>query len=203
MTQEMWHEVVDADPDLLECVPDHFKNKKKLLRIIHICWNMSQIIIRPKKCVIKKCVIFVLACSKTQGMCDVVVCIEPLLSVYVSDLKTWSDLKTLKMCAKAVRNNFFSERFVSDWLVSDWFVTERWIKYIRDNNDDWYHNKIIEWYEGYQKRKAQEVKIKEELMLNPWHPSCWWDWCVSEDEKQETEKKCFWPPDILRLKMCQ
>ena len=55
MTQEMWHEVVDTDPDLLECVPDHFKNKKcvkKLLRMIHICSNMSQIIIRPKTCVI-------------------------------------------------------------------------------------------------------------------------------------------------------
>ena len=21
-----------------------------------------------------------------------------------------------------------------------------------------------------------------------WHPSRWWDWCMSEDEKQETEK---------------
>ena len=70
-------------------------------------------------------------------------------------------------------------------------MTEQRIKYLRDNNDDWYHNKIIEWYEGYQKCKAQEAKIKEELMLIASHPSRWWDWCVSEDKKQETEKKIF------------
>ena len=25
-------------------------------------------------------------------------------------------------------------------------------------------------------------------MLIAWHPSRWWDWCIPEDEKQETEK---------------
>ena len=49
------------------------------------------------------------------------------------------------MCDKAVWNDFFTEWFVSDWFVPDWFVTEQRIKYLRDNNDDWYHNKIIEW----------------------------------------------------------
>ena len=39
-----------------------------------------------------------------------------------------------------------------------------------------------------EKQKAQKARIKEELMRVPWHPSRWWDWCVPEDEKRETEK---------------
>ena len=47
---------------------------------------------------------------------------------------------------------------------------------------------IIKWYNGYQKRKTQKAKRKEELMPIAWHPSRWWDWYVSDDEKKETEK---------------
>ena len=41
---------------------------------------------------------------------------------------------------------------------------------------------------GYQKRKAQKVPLKEELLPIAWHPSRYWDWCISEDETKETEK---------------
>ena len=34
----------------------------------------------------------------------------------------------------------------------------------------------------------KNAKIKEELMPIAWHPLRWWDWCVPEDEKKETEK---------------
>ena len=57
-----------------------------------------------------------------------------------------------------------------------------------DDNDDWYDNKLIERYNGYKKRKAQKAKIKEELLPIAWHSSKYWDWCMSEDEKQEREK---------------
>ena len=68
---------------------------------------------------------------------------------------------------------------------------------IWDNNDDWYYNKIIEWDDGYKKRKAQKAQIKKlikrekklkELMRVAWHPLRWWNWCVPKDEKEETEK---------------
>ena len=49
-------------------------------------------------------------------------------------------------------------------------------------------NEMIEWYHDYQKRKAQKAKIKDELMPIACPPSRWWDWCVPEDEKRETEK---------------
>ena len=37
-------------------------------------------------------------------------------------------------------------------------------------------------------KKAQKGSIKKELLPVVWHPSRWWDWCVPEDEKKETEK---------------
>ena len=49
----------------------------------------------------------------------------------------------------------------------------------------------MEWYEGYKKRKAQKAKIKEELIPIAWHPSRWWDWCMSEDEKKR-QKNFFY-----------
>ena len=71
--------------------------------------------------------------------------------------------------------------------VPDWFVTDEQLKIWRD--DDKYCNAygLIKWYGGYQKRKTQKAKIKEELMPNACHLSRWWGWCVPEDEKQRTK----------------
>ena len=59
------------------------------------------------------------------------------------------------MCDKAVENDFFSVCFVSDW-----FVTQQRIIYLRDNNNNWYYNKLIGWHDVYEKRKAQKAQIK-------------------------------------------
>ena len=42
-------------------------------------------------------------------------------------------------------------------------------------NDDDYEDEFFEWYNGYEKRKAQKAKINDELMPIAWHPSHWWD----------------------------
>ena len=58
-------------------------------------------------------------------------------------------------------------------------------------DDYWVNNDgVIKWHneESHQKRKTQKASIKKELMRIAWHPSRYWDWCMSEDEKQETEK---------------
>ena len=48
--------------------------------------------------------------------------------------------------------------------VPNWFVTQQQLD-VWSDNDYWYHDdEIIEWCEGYKKRKAQKAKIKEELM---------------------------------------
>ena len=39
---------------------------------------------------------------------------------------------------------------------------------------------LIQWLS----KTAQKAKIKEEFLPIAWHPSRWWDWCVSEDEKR-------------------
>ena len=76
---------------------------------------------------------------KTQEKCDAAVRIEPYLLANVPD-----HFKTQKMCDNVVRNDFFSV-----WFVPDWFVAQQRIKYLRDNNGDWYYHKISEWYDGY------------------------------------------------------
>ena len=80
------------------------------------------------------------------------------------------------------------------WLlenVPDWFVTQELMKIWHEHKDDESccgNGKTVDWYDGHQKRKTQKAKIKEELMPIAWHPLRWWDRCVPEDEKNETEK---------------
>ena len=109
------------------------------------------------------------------------------------------------MCESAVKDELETLEFVPDHFktqitfssqfVRDWFVTYQQLKIWNnvdddDDDDDDYDDddEIIEWYNGYQKRKARKAKIKEELMPIAWYPSRWWDWCISEEEKKETEE---------------
>ena len=88
--------------------------------------------------------------------------------------------KTQEMCDKSMRDYLFSLQ-----QVADWFVTQEQID-IRYDDDYVYinNNKLIKWYDGYQKRKAQKAKIKEELLPTTWHLDRVKDWCLSEDEKR-------------------
>ena len=56
-------------------------------------------------------------------------------------------------------------------------------EYCDDDDED----NFFKWYDSYKKCKTQKASIKEELMPITWHPSRYWDWCMSEDEKKETE----------------
>ena len=99
-------------------------------------------------------------------------------------------LKTREMCDKAVRDDSSSLQFVPDLFVTQQQV-ESWCdecEYYDDDDDDDDDDNIIEWYDGYKKRKKQKAKIEEQFMSIAWHPSRWWDQCVPEDEKKETEK---------------
>ena len=55
-----------------------------------------------------------------------------------------------------------------------------------DNDDD--EEKFFEWYDGYKKRKAQEISIKKEFTPIAWHLPRYWDWCISKDEKKRNRK---------------
>ena len=91
--------------------------------------------------------------------------------------------KTQKICDKAARDQLFSLQHAPDW-----FVTQEQIGLWHDDKYVYNDNRMIEWYDGYKKRKAQKAKIKEELIRFACHPSRWWNWCVPEGEKKETEK---------------
>ena len=60
-------------------------------------------------------------------------------------------------------------------------------KYFEVKTDDDDEDNFFKWFEGYKKRKIQKASIKEELAPIIWHPSRWWDWCMSEDEKRDKE----------------
>ena len=68
-------------------------------------------------------------------------------------------------------------------FVRDWFITQKQIDTWYDDNYVYNDNNMIRWYDGYKKRKAQKVSIKEELMPIAQHPDRVMDWCMSEDEK--------------------
>ena len=81
-------------------------------------------------------------------------------------------------------------------FVPDWFVTQEHIdlwhdrlvsEYCDDDDDDDEDN-FFEWYDRCKNRMFQKASIKEELLPIAWNPSRYWDWCMSEDEKKETEK---------------
>ena len=48
-----------------------------------------------------------------------------------------------------------------------------------------YSYQTLAWQIKFEKRKALKEKISEELMLITQHPKRWWDWCVSNDEKEK------------------
>ena len=62
-------------------------------------------------------------------------------------------------------------------------------KFAVDNYDN-DEGKFFKWYDSYRARKAQKASIKEGLLPIAWHPSRYWDWCMSEDEKKKKTKNC-------------
>ena len=54
-----------------------------------------------------------------------------------------------------------SKKWLFFYAVCSWLVCDTTTNKIWDNNDDWYYNKIIEWDDGYKKRKARKAQIKK------------------------------------------
>ena len=107
-------------------------------------------------------------------MCIKAVEVDPWLLKYVPD-----HFKTQEMCDAVVIEDPLLLRYVPDW-----FVTQQQVKL----RDDYCIDDRLKWHDGYKKRKAQKAQIEEKLTPITWHPSRWWNWCVPEDEKKETEK---------------
>ena len=150
-------------PYTLDYVPDHFKTQKMCNEAMSN--NPTVLFLIPDH-------------FKTQEMCIKAV------EVYPCQLNDAPDhFTTQDMCDDAVWGDPFSLKFIPDW-----FVTQEQVKLWHDYGDYYDDSELIKWYDGYQKRKAQKVEIKKELMPIAWYPSRWWNCCVPEDEKKEIEK---------------
>ena len=90
---------------------------------------------------------------KAKRMCERGVEDEPQTIEFVPD-----HFKAQEMCDKTAEEDPCALEFVRDW-----FVTHQQVKIGHD--DDGYdgYDEIIEWYNGYQKRKAQKAQIKKEI----------------------------------------
>ena len=147
----------------MEFVPDHFKRKEMYNEAVrNNPWALRH---APDN-------------LKAQDMSNEAVCLRPHLLQYVP-----FHLRMQEICDKPVRDDSSSLQFVPDW-----FVTRDGVDMWHDDNydddgdhwnDDNDEDKFFEWYDGYQKRKAQKASIKKELMPITWHPSRYWDWCMS------------------------
>ena len=162
MTHEMCNEAMCVNPVLSCLVPDHLKTQEVYNKAVHIEPRSSK---------------FVPDHFKTQEMCNEAVLIEPRSLAFVLD-----HFKTQEMCDKAVRDDPSSLRY-------DWFVTREGACMWYDDDYAYNDNEMIKWYEGYNRCRAQKAEIKDDLMPIAWHPSRWYDWCVSEDEKKR-QKNC-------------
>ena len=133
----MCKKAVEDKPNTLKVVPDHLKIRDMCERAVDDHpWQLRHVSDQ----------------FKTQGICERVRR-EPYKLDYIPD-----QFKTKEMCNEAVRRK--------PWLLEyepDWLVTQEQVKIW--HGDDYYcnDNKIVEWYEGYKKRKAQKAQIKEEL----------------------------------------
>ena len=77
--------------------------------------------------------------------------------------------KTQGMCNEVAQKGLFVLKHVPDW-----FVLQGQLKLLDKYKIfciNQLYDKAIKWYNGYQKSKAQKVKIKEEFLPIAWHPS--------------------------------
>ena len=92
--------------------------------------------------------------------------------------------KTRKMCEGVFEKYPWTLKYVPDWLVTQQQVYI-WNNYHCARHCTYYNNEMIKWYDGYKKRKAQKVLIKEELTPVTWHPS---GICVCQKMKKKDRK---------------
>ena len=111
---------------------------------------------------------------KTQELCINALEVDPW---QLNDIPDY--FKTQNMCDKAIKDDPSSLQFVPDW-----FVTQQQIDVWYDDDYCYHDDEVVEWYNAYQKRKAQKAKIKEELSPIAWHPDRVMDWCMLGEEKR-------------------
>ena len=146
----MYNNVVCRDLYYLQFIPDKLKTQGMCENVVEDNpWHLIDI---PEN-------------LKQKEMCEKPVNIKPLLLRYVPYC-----FKTKEMCEKIVGAGLGLLKVAPDWIM-----TQQQIKIWRDNDKYCNDHERIKWYKGYQKRKAQKAKTKDELLPIAWHPSRWLD----------------------------
>ena len=57
--------------------------------------------------------------------------------------------------------------------------------FYKDDPETIIHVRLLAWRNAFEKRKAFKKEMSKELILVALHPTRWWDWCMSENEKKE------------------
>ena len=60
--------------------------------------------------------------------------------------------------------------------------------YDEDDPETIIHIILLAWHIKFEKRKALNKELNEELMLVEWHPRRWWNFCMSEDEEEKKKE---------------
>ena len=90
---------------------------------------------------------------KTQKIFERAVCLVPSFLQSIPD-----HLKTQEICDDAVCRDLFFLQFIPDY-----FVTQQQLKIWHDYNVYYYDDKLIEWYNGYKKKKGPKSLNKRRV----------------------------------------
>ena len=60
--------------------------------------------------------------------------------------------------------------------------------FYKDDPETIIHVRLLAWRNAFEKRKAFKKEMSKELTLVALHPTRWWDWCMSENEKKEIDQ---------------
>ena len=51
--------------------------------------------------------------------------------------------------------------------------------------------RLLAWHIKFRKRKEFKKELRKKLVPVAWHPDRWWDWCMSEDEKERNRSNVY------------
>ena len=173
-SQEMCSKAVRNKPYTLRFIPDHLKTREMCNYIMHI--NLAAFFLIPDR-------------VKAQEMCIKAVEKDPWQLYCVPD-----HLKTKEMCDEAVRDHSFSLQYVPNWFVTQqqvkiWHDDSEYYYDDNDDDDDDDDDRFTKCMMVIKNVRPRKHKLKKELMRIAWHLSRWWDWDMSEDEKNR-QKSC-------------
>ena len=131
-TEGMYDEAVRMEPRPLGFVPNHLRTQAMCNEAVRR--EPYRLLYVPDHLI-------------TQEMCEEAMRVRPATFFLIPDR-----FKTQEMCIRAVRGGPWNLRHVPDS-----FVTQQQIKIWHDDVYYCNNDKLIKWYEGYQKRKTQKA----------------------------------------------